>query len=1001
MNLRFLLLGLISFCCNISIAQDLPEIVPPSPVAQAMHKYGDYPTDHSTGAISMSIPIYTIQVGGYSLPIELKYHASGIKPTDINGTVGVGWTLHAGGRISQTIRGKDDFEYQERPNPTITDQLSISDYTTLWNTLDGGHDQQYDLFSMSLPGGVNGSFILEEEDATGHHVDAHMVSFQNYKIEEIHNTANPTSHQGSYYFKVTDDRGIEYYVGKYVDSNTYLSESNHTVTYQNGNPGISSTNAYSKLLADIVLPNGDAITYTYGGVKNQVHYLMAETFEEYYDDIYDEYTSYPPMESPNGLNPEIHSSYTESHYNQRLLTEITAPGVKVTFTYNASDELSLVKVYAVINGTDTLKEQVKVELKSDGTYRLLDKVSYQNTSGNTKNFYQLDYEPRKNMVYNTKGIDHWGYYNGKNSNTTLVASDWGPISMVSFSSPANWSVGGANRAPDGAYMDALMLKKMTFPTGGYTEFDYEPHNTGNSSSYLTGGLRIKQYRNYEKTGVLAFQKTYTYGLGAIQVPAISQNYTSERIKVDWWASSIGSPVKLHKKWRIRTFHANPLISNTRGSVVLYSQVTEYNGTVANHTGYTGYTYDIVNDETPLGQQYNSSDPSGVPFIVPNTDYSVTSIVISAPTSNGFFPFTKHQVWKSGQLLSSAQRDTSGNLVSKTDYTYDTFNKQEFESLIVSGRYFTWTDISNFTGWHSASTQYLEYNSHWSSLKTPFHFYRESITTGTKKPKTITTTTYNNDGSGQVSNIQTHSYNDLVHLYPSSTVTSSSTTGKDITTSYKYAFEDFSNSGLTFNQEQALDKLKDQNNIASPIETTQTISGNQISKTRTTYKDIDLSLDNQILPETIETLKGNGTLEDRIIYEEYDYNGNPLQVKKTDGPSISYIWGYGERYPVAKIENASHSSATGTLTSTELNAVKNGTYNEATMRSKLNKIRTGLPNAMVSTYTYDPLVGVTSMTDPKGYTIYYEYDEFNRLKQVKDANGNILSKNEYHYKGQQP
>ena len=52
--------------------------------------------------------------------------------------------------------------------------------------------------------------------------------------------------------------------------------------------------------------------------------------------------------------------------------------------------------------------------------------------------------------------------------------------------------------------------------------------------------------------------------------------------------------------------------------------------------------------------------------------------------------------------------------------------------------------------------------------------------------------------------------------------------------------------------------------------------------------------------------------------------------------------------------------------------------------------------MVTTYTYDPLIGITSMTNPKGYTISYEYDEFNRLKHVKDQNGNLLSKNEYKY-----
>ncbi len=38
-----------------------------------------------------------------------------------------------------------------------------------------------------------------------------------------------------------------------------------------------------------------------------------------------------------------------------------------------------------------------------------------------------------------------------------------------------------------------------------------------------------------------------------------------------------------------------------------------------------------------------------------------------------------------------------------------------------------------------------------------------------------------------------------------------------------------------------------------------------------------------------------------------------------------------------------------------------------------------------------------MTDPRGNVIYYEYDDFNRLKLVKDKNGHIVSENQYHYK----
>ena len=68
-----------------------------------------------------------------------------------------------------------------------------------------------------------------------------------------------------------------------------------------------------------------------------------------------------------------------------------------------------------------------------------------------------------------------------------------------------------------------------------------------------------------------------------------------------------------------------------------------------------------------------------------------------------------------------------------------------------------------------------------------------------------------------------------------------------------------------------------------------------------------------------------------------------------------------------------------------------------LRTALNALRTAFPDAMVTTYTYDPLVGITSMTDPKGYTVYYEYDDFNRLQRVKDQDGYIMSENKYYYR----
>ena len=64
---------------------------------------------------------------------------------------------------------------------------------------------------------------------------------------------------------------------------------------------------------------------------------------------------------------------------------------------------------------------------------------------------------------------------------------------------------------------------------------------------------------------------------------------------------------------------------------------------------------------------------------------------------------------------------------------------------------------------------------------------------------------------------------------------------------------------------------------------------------------------------------------------------------------------------------------------------------------LAPLRSGLPDAQVTTFTYKPLVGLTSSTDAKGMTTYYEYDAFQRLRNIKDQNGNILKQTDYHYK----
>lgn len=174
------------------------------------------------------------------------------------------------------------------------------------------------------------------------------------------------------------------------------------------------------------------------------------------------------------------------------------------------------------------------------------------------------------------------------------------------------------------------------------------------------------------------------------------------------------------------------------------------------------------------------------------------------------------------------------------------------------------------------------------------------------------------------------------------------------------------------------------------------SSEAISKLNTVYKAISSGI---IAPEKVQSSKHSLALEDRVVYHSYDDKGNPTEVSKADGTRIVYVWGYNQTLPIAKIEGVSLSAINMTILS-EVQTKSNWDINagsETVLRTELQNLRASLPNAQVTTFTYDPLVGVTSITNPRGETMYYQYDGFNRLQFVKDAQGNILKENQYNYK----
>ncbi|MDR6568836.1 hypothetical protein [Chitinophaga ginsengisegetis] len=63
---------------------------------------------------------------------------------------------------------------------------------------------------------------------------------------------------------------------------------------------------------------------------------------------------------------------------------------------------------------------------------------------------------------------------------------------------------------------------------------------------------------------------------------------------------------------------------------------------------------------------------------------------------------------------------------------------------------------------------------------------------------------------------------------------------------------------------------------------------------------------------------------------------------------------------------------------------------------LDELRLYPAGAEMKTYTYAPLVGMTSQTGPDNRTIYYEYDNLSRLRTLRDQDGKILKQFDYEY-----
>nr|WP_319572373.1 BACON domain-containing protein [uncultured Draconibacterium sp.] len=933
--------------------QDEQLVIPPTPQAQQFAKYIDYPVNYSTGLPDVEVPIYTIRSGDLVIPLSLTYHFTGLKPSEESGVIGLGWNLNYGGNISRTIRGypdecylDQDIVHENEITGSSNNLVDDVDYSYLHYTTTGSRDVQYDVFNYTTINS-SGHFILERDETGSSHAPV-VLPYRPINIS-FTKTGGGLS-QKIECFDLIDEIGVKYRYGKSKINNSeeieqYQSVSSPTSAWEDGTIGW--------MLTDIEAPNSShSISFEYEYVKKSSNSNWIEKNSKNFTGTFNDYIGGGQIHNDAGLTSESRSS---SYYSTKRLKLIKFNGNEIRFTYKSNyypnSLLEKIEVYDSVTA-EVIKTIVLKQSKFHNSSRMnwdkLDAVEYYGQSINhLEKKYQFEYNTtigfpviNESITNETFSIDHWGYYNGK-GNTTLLP----PLSNLPVPAAAlQYLTGTANREPDALYAQAGILKQIRYPAGGTTNFYYKGNKIG--SDYVGGVCLDKVVTQTDGTSIT---KTFEYN-NPIGVDFVRDIYYFNQ------SMSVQADGSVFANYTTSSNLATNIYLNNMP--VVYGSVTEYLGTISVNNGKIVHTYN-----TELLSKYLSPD---------QIDYNSQSYPLTLISGWNWTPKNYYQYYfKYGNTYEKeiSYYNASNSIVKniKNFYSNDIINS--YNGLLVKRQ------VNNYSGLNHYKVCYFTYSTY-------------CIQQVGQKLDSAIVTTYAMDNNPELVSRINYVYNDYLQLKSKTTKNSD---GKLVENKFKYPAD--INTGVYAS-------MKNSNMLNYPIETTELVNTRVVGSKLTTYK----SNSGGYVPDKVYTLETasplssftafNGSTKDshynsskpEIKFEYYDSKGNPTQITNREGITTSYLWDNTGQYPMAKVEGATYSAVSS------LNG-KICSYNSSTL---YNSLKSKVPGAMISTYSYKPLIGLAQQTDPKGTSTYYDYDAFGRLKNIRDDDEFITSRNYYHY-----
>lgn len=454
-------------------------ILPPSPNAASLGKYGGINLNLSQGALNLSVPLYNYASTNIKLPLSLSYNSNSIKVDEIGSDVGMSWALNAGGLIARTVYGMpDDVSNRATPPSNIFGQndsvLSFLDNITINSNGSAFEDGQPDLFSFNF-NGYTGKFILDSSLS-----NPILLTYSGLKIES--NLAIENTGAIPWHFRITTPDGVKYYFGgdTAVERSTSIQ-----VGTEMGRPfPVAVPTAY--YLTKIVHPDGDSVWFTYVNYSSNYKYSINESM-----------IATTPAQSTISCNqasppnpvPSNPTSYTLINTTGVLLQQINScGGGQISFNYTGRLDhngvlLSKMSVYPPgrLSPLQTYIFNYQYSVATDFTNAYTDStcllrpflLSVTENSGDSSIHlpYQFQYTNINSLPPRLSyAQDHYGFFNGK-PNQTLVPLP--QTTAYQYALPAAL----ANRNIDTNYCMTGLLTSITYPTGGKDSIDYEPNYT--------------------------------------------------------------------------------------------------------------------------------------------------------------------------------------------------------------------------------------------------------------------------------------------------------------------------------------------------------------------------------------------------------------------------------------------------------------------------------------------------------------------------------------------